>query len=118
MGLDTTHNAWHGGYGRFNNFRNWLANCIGINLNDYIGYGANATKELSSIEHELEPLFNHSDCDGNLDPSDCKKIADGIDKVLNCVVKDLEPYSNYQKAIQFRDGCLDEYTKNETIEFK
>lgn len=32
MGLDTTHGAWHGGYGSFHNWRTWLAEQIGIPL--------------------------------------------------------------------------------------
>ena len=32
MGLDTTHDAWHGGYGSFHNWRTWLAEQIGIPL--------------------------------------------------------------------------------------
>lgn len=32
MGLDTTHNAWHGPYSSFNRWRHWLAEQIGIPL--------------------------------------------------------------------------------------
>jgi hypothetical protein len=32
MGLDTSHNAWHGGYGLFNQWREWIAEQIGIPL--------------------------------------------------------------------------------------
>jgi len=32
MGLDTTHDAWHGPYSAFNNWRTWIASKIGIPL--------------------------------------------------------------------------------------
>ena len=76
MGLDTSHNAWHGPYSSFNEFRDMLAKQIGINLNDYYGYGG--TLDLMSIEHDIQPLLNHSDCDGELSVkesySKCKRV--------------------------------------------
>ena len=125
MGLDTSHNAWHGPYSSFNVFRRWLAEKIEINLNDYIGYGnEDATKELNSINHKLMPLFNHSDCDGLLTPDECKQIAEGLDDVLkNITQEEAEhpdnkfPFSNYNKAKQFREGCLFAYSLDENIEF-
>jgi hypothetical protein len=66
MGLDTSHNCWHGPYSSFNRFRYSLGYQIGINLNDYSGYGKTGVKDLTKIEHELMPLFNHSDCNGIL----------------------------------------------------
>jgi hypothetical protein len=125
MGLDTSHDAWHGPYSSFNQFRKWLAGKIGINLEEYIGYGDdNSKKELASIKHKLMPLFNHSDCEGHLTPTQCKKISDGIDEVLSNISKEEAEHpennwshSNYNKAKRFRDGCLLAYSKKEKIEF-
>lgn len=126
MGLDTSHNAWHGPYSSFNDFRKWLADKIGINLDeDYRGYGnINATKDLESIDHKLMPLFNHSDCEGILTPEECLQIAEGIEDVLkNLSKEEIEhpdnqyPFSNYKKAKQFRDGCYLAYCQKENIDF-
>ena len=125
MGLDTSHNAWHGPYSSFNNFRRWLAEKIEINLNDYIGYrNESATKKLTSIDHKLMPLFNHSDCEGILTPDECKQIAEGIEEVLKNMSKEEIEHpeneyslSNYNKAKQFREGCLLAYSLDENIEF-
>jgi hypothetical protein len=125
MGLDTSHNAWHGPYSSFNRFRYWLAEKAGINLNEYLGYGhASATKELTSIDHKLMPLFNHSDCEGELTPLECKQIAEGIDEVLKNISKEeiehpenTYSFSNYNKAKQFRDGCVLAHSLNENIDF-
>jgi ribosomal protein L32E len=122
MGLDTSHDAWHGPYSSFNTFRKWLAQKIGINLEDYIGYGEDsATKELTSIDHKLIPLFNHSDCDGILTPEECKQIAEGIEDAIKDEPEDLSgneySFSNLNKAKQFRKGCLLAYSLNENIDF-
>ena len=119
MGLDTSHNCWHGGYGRFNRFRYSLAEQIGINLDDYIGYHENAKKNLSEINHDLQPLFDHSDCDGNLDVDDCIKIVRGLNQVLKNFNDKIEADSDFkERIIQFRDGCIDAISKNESVEFR
>ena len=117
MGLDTSHGAFNGPYSSFGNLRKWLAEKIGINLNDYAGYMGGGTKDLTTIDHELMPLFNHSDCDGELSPQQCEQIAIGLDKVISTSDKDDFLHSNYQKAIRFRDGCLLAASKNQSIEF-
>lgn len=38
MGLDTTHDAWHGAYSSFKRFRIWLASLIGLDLQNMEGY--------------------------------------------------------------------------------
>ncbi len=77
MGLNTSHGAWDGPYSSFNTFRKWLASKINIDLDEYIGYmSQKATKELTSIDHKLMPLFNHSDCDGEITPAECLQIAE------------------------------------------
>ncbi len=57
MGLDTTHDAWHGSYGSFNSWRTWLAQQIGIPLElmqgfyyDGNGYGTNM---FTLLEHKF-----------------------------------------------------------------
>jgi hypothetical protein len=125
MGLDTSHDAWHGPYSSFNRFRYWLAEKIGINLDDYIGYGKeSAVKELTSIDHKLMPLFNHSDCEGELTPAECKQIAEGIDEILKGISKEevehpenTYSFSHINKAKQFREGCLLAHSLNENIDF-
>jgi hypothetical protein len=115
MGLDTSHNCWHGPYSSFNGFRSFLAERIGINLGDYQGYGG--TKDLNSIKHDIKPLFNHSDCDGKLTVEQCEKIANGLTSIINGFDDKIDSYFK-QKTIQFRDGCLDAVTKKEIVYFR
>lgn len=119
MGLDTTHDCWHGAYSSFNEFRYELGRRIGINLDDYKGYHGNGTKELTSIAHPLMPLFNHSDCDGELSVEECKQIVSGLNGVIEAAVPEDKdsPFSFLRKVVQFRDGCLLAISKNEIVEF-
>lgn len=119
MGLDTTHNCWHGSYSSFKHFRNFLAERIFINLYDYIGYGnPNATKQLDTIDHKLMPLFNHSDCDGILTVEEAKQIAEGLDQILADLTEITEQDKIYrEKIVQFRDGCLLAVADDEEIQF-
>lgn len=118
MGLDTSHNCWHGPYSSFNRFRYSLGKQIGIDLDEYIGYSSRGTKDLASIEHDLMPLFNHSDCDGELTVSESKRIVIGLNSVLENFNDEIEAdYDFKEKIIQFRDGCLDAISKNEIIDF-
>lgn len=119
MGLDTTHNAWHGAYSSFGTFRKKLAEQIGINLNDYWGYSGGGKLDLRSIDHDIQPLLDHSDCDGELTVSDCERIANGLNDILERI-KD-KPVIDHQQftedIIQFRNGCLDAVSKGESIKF-
>lgn len=117
MGLDTTHGCWHGSYSSFNTFRRKLANEIGINLNEYEGYGDFGTKDLNSIDHEIAPLLNHSDCDGVLTPLECKSIASGLKKILHGIQLTNENKYFFDQIVKFRKGCLSSYSENENVEF-
>ena len=119
MGLDTTHNCWHGGYGSFNMFRHLLAEQIDINLDEYNGYGADNGKDLTTIKHDIMPLLNHSDCDGRLTLKESKRIIKGLDNILENFKIDPK-FDDYfkSKIIQFRDGCSDAVNKKQMIKFQ
>lgn len=119
MGLDTTHGCWQGPYSSFNYFRRLLGRQIGIELDTFQGFGG--IRPWATLTHDIKPLLNHSDCDGKLTVPQCRKIAKGLDKVLNNLNPDLikpEEVEYFKtKIIQFRDGCLDAVSKNEQVGF-
>lgn len=120
MGLDTSHNCWHGPYSAFGKFRSSLAAQIGIgDLDEYDGYGKEGGKDIKSIEHDLMPLFDHSDCDGVLIVEDSKRIANGLNQVLDNFNEKIEknPEELKRLIIQFRDGLLDAISRDEIVEF-
>ncbi len=119
MGLDTTHNCWHGPYSSFNRFRFSLAKQIGIDLNEYDGYDKGGTKILTDIKHDLMPLFNHSDCDGELSVEESTQISKGLTQVLENFNEEIKADFDFkEKIMQFKTGLLDAITKNEIVYFK
>jgi len=118
MGLDTSHNCWHGPYSSFMTFRKQVAAQIGLNLSDYIGYGEGGTLDEEKIDHPLMPLLAHSDCDGELSVDESKSIVIGLNGVLENFDETIPHSHNLKKQIiQFRDGCLEASEKNEIVDF-
>lgn len=118
MGLDTTHNAWHGPYSSFNDWRGWVGKQIGIELRQMEGFGGEIS--FDTVTHDVKALLDHSDCDGSLTPEQCEQIANGLDEILSKLPED-EPKderSNYWLAERFRDGCRLAASKGETLEFR
>jgi hypothetical protein len=112
MGLDTTHNAWHGSYSSFNGFRTFIANLIGITLDDMDSYGGD--KSWDNVKDDLKHLLNHSDCDGHITPVKCAKIA----KRLRELLKNWPEGSDYRdKAEQFAKGCELAAKKKQQLKF-
>lgn len=118
MGLSISHDCWQGTCSSFNRFRYSLGYQIGINLDDYNGYGNNGFKDLNIIESELIPLFDHSDCDGRLTIRECRSIVKGLNKVLKNFNEKLEmDYDFRDNVIKFRDGCLNAISDRKMVHF-
>ena len=66
----------------------------------------------------LHELLYHSDCDGELTPQQCKSIADSLDLIIKESPLPDGESDFIEKCIQFRDGCLLAYSKNETMIFQ
>jgi hypothetical protein len=134
MGLDTTHNAFHGAYSAFNNFRRFLLKSIGGSfpphenkeLEDgywYFGDGYNV-----ETHKGLREFFGHSDCDGEISPEMCKVVADELEDILPRVEKLAETEPSYGHILrdggwvsvtkQFIEGCRLAYERNEPLEFR
>jgi hypothetical protein len=131
MGLDTTHDAWQGPYSSFMEWRIWLAEKIGINLIEMEGFSerdySNPKRKMGTIKwdtvnDDLKHLLNHSDCDGHLTTTQCKKIASRLKFILDGMTGD---YSNewthesmmYNYTKRFRKGCLKAVKNKEKIKF-
>lgn len=125
MGLDTTHNAWHGTYSSFRAFRYAIMDILGMPPLGEMQYFHNPSSHRPpklakpiqwtalSIDPRWLPLLLHSDCDGELTPSECAGIAD----VLEPIVDKFE--SEYLKthARQFAAGCRLAAERGEVMEF-
>ena len=119
MGLDTTHGCFSAPYSTFNRFRYSLGHQVGIDLTEYFGYNPEGKKELNKIDNPLMPLFNHSDCDGELTVKESESIVKALNEILDNFNDKIEADFNFkQTIIEFRDGRLDAISKNEVVKFR
>ncbi len=99
MGLDTTHNCWHGAYSAFTRFRNRLALAAGYEVLDVkypdgsimpttlIDWGHLSDETLQgqwerTPDDPLLVLIAHSDCDGVIHPEQAGPLADRMEELL------------------------------------
>lgn len=100
MGLDTTHEAWHGAYSAFTRWRNQVARTAGYEVAkvtyDGTGYGSDTvlidwghiTQTQIDGEWDATPadpllvLIAHSDCDGVIHPAQAGPLADRLEELL------------------------------------
>jgi hypothetical protein len=98
MGLDTTHDCWHGPYSQFMRWRQWINHFVmeerGETGDDaarkigHIGATLAATEKAWNDDHyedQLVPinvLMAHSDCDGDISADVCGPLADALEGLL------------------------------------
>lgn len=99
MGLDTTHDAWHGAYSAFTRWRNGVAKAAGYQIVEVVAsYGMTYPQpaiDWDSIRPEnyegawaatpedpLVVLIAHSDCDGVIHPEQAGPLADRLEGLL------------------------------------
>lgn len=99
MGLDTTHEAWHGAYSAFTRWRNQVAMAAGYDVAEVkyedhymsnlvlIDWGHISPEQIQG-EWETTPadplmvLIAHSDCDGVIHPAQAGPLADRLEELL------------------------------------
>lgn len=129
MGLSTSHNCYSGSCGSFNQWREWVANQIGFDLKTY-GQGYCGDKPFvpwSLICHPFVPLFDHSDCEGQLDWKDCGPIARSLFEIIEKQVEgnssvmsgENREYIEYMINLttSFANGCEKAFLKKENVLF-
>lgn len=94
MGLDVSHGAFSGSYSAFNRFRQAICKAMGGSFppheEDFLSDGAGPEPaswywgdDYSEKTHPgLFALISHSDCEGEISPSDCDAIARELEAVL------------------------------------
>jgi hypothetical protein len=112
MGLDTSHDAWHGAYSAFSRWRCYIAKVAGMPplelMEGFWGHGFDracivdhdatnlARNTIERIESTgnlpipwsalkpdpLHVLLHHNDCGGEISPEDCAEIADRLEELL------------------------------------
>lgn len=123
MGLFCSHNAFHRSYGTFNRLRQIIAKAVDGSfpphedrkLNDDFWYWGDGFSK--NTHPGLFIFMQHSDCDGEISPNDCIKVA----KDLEALCPKIEQYdinNNYISLIKmFVKGCLLAAKNNESLTF-
>lgn len=127
MGLDTTHEAFHGSYSGFNDWRKAVASTIGIELEKMSGFqvarwgykeGDNAIQWESLDQRPLLELLSHSDCDGEISWENCGPLADDLESILPALADISDTWHNHHdRAEQFIAGLRLAYSQKENLVF-
>ena len=85
MGLDTTHDCYHGSYTSFAKWREELSRAAGITY--YCGGRNRTAAEIDGDWAEppddiLYVLIDHADCDGHIHAEHCAPLADRLEGLL------------------------------------
>ncbi len=131
MGLDVSHDAFSGAYSAFNRFRQTVVKAAGGSFPPHddrtlddglIYYG----KTWGVGEKEgLDVFISHSDCDGEIEPEMCSKVADDLEGLLPEIEKLDNGGSGHIQSRggfvavtkRFIQGCRDASESNETLDF-
>lgn len=98
MGLDFTGANASWSYGGFGRFRERLAKVCGFDLETMEGFGGSEQRPWvapwTGTAGDLIPLLHHSDCEGEISPQDCARVAKRLREVLahNEFTQDLYDY--------------------------
>lgn len=147
MGLDVSHDAWHGAYSAFHRWRSKIAELAGLpplgfmegffEQGEYTDPLRHYAKEWPNTAAEyynslpiswdiLKPdplykLLHHSDCEGEIAPEDCGPIADRLEELLPSLPDEEDPghIGNWKEKTQkFIDGLRAAAKANEPLEFQ
>ena len=112
MGIDFTHCDASWSYGNFHRARVRLAETIGIKMDEMLGFGGN--QEWNAAVSPLVILLDHSDCDGELSPDECRLVAPALRKAV-------EPWpdgdSDKRRFLELANGMDAAAEANEPLEF-
>ncbi len=116
MGLDTSHDCWHGPYSAFHDWRRWLAKQVGIDLDRMERFGGNVA--WGSLEPDIiHVLLNHSDCDGEIPAGACGPLAQRLEQVFVQSCARRAPLWEHGKLSQFINGLWLAHRQGESVEF-
>lgn len=133
MGLDTSHEAFHGPYSSFDRMRRAVSWAVGgnwpevISLTDDFDFQEADKQQFPPDQFPgLYEFLNHSDCDGQISPNMCYYVARDLAHI-KLLVADLEQThpefntpmgSESERLQQFIDGCWSAYYDSEPLEFR
>ena len=139
MGLDTSHDCWHGAYSAFSRWRNKLADVAGyavakVDWGDNWGPRDTVLIDWGHIQQKnydgewdvtptdpLMVLIAHSDCDGWIHPAQAGPLVDRLEELLPLLPDDDGGghIGNWRAKTQaFIDGLRSAVAAGESVEFR
>ena len=123
MGLDTTHDCWHGSYSSFNEWRREIEKASGFEDVDYQAYewfNFQGMWESATPSDGILILLVHSDCDGYIFPGDQERLADRLEELLPALDASGPQYSWSPRGLaeRFIAGLRDAIEKIEVVQFR
>jgi hypothetical protein len=129
MGLDVSHDAFHGAYSAFNRLRHSWAEAAGGKMTDNVTEGTGSytylTETFATPDEEagFVEIMGHSDCDGEISPEMCAKVADALQRILPNVSEvhgggHLDRAGGVRRSTErFIAGCREAHEAGERLEF-
>lgn len=147
MGLDCSHDAFHGAYSAFNSFRQAVAFAVDGSFpphykrdekGNFLRDEADRLIRDTSLDEEsvytgddytqekypgLFEFLMHSDCDGEISPQSCKIVADDLEPLLVKMPDEsfghIARDGGYRKVLQrFIDGCRAAHAEGQSLKFR
>lgn len=113
MGLDTSHDCWHGPYSSFHKWRVEIARAAGIDLDAMEGFADENPKPWGEY-NVIHEILNHSDCEGEIRWEVCLDLSERLEKLIPEIKKD--EYT-LQKTKSFISGLRAAWAAKENVEF-
>ena len=112
MGLNFSHTEASWSYSGFDKFRHRLAQEVEIDLDMMDGFGGDIP--FDSINDQIKPLLDHSDCEGELTPEECATVAPRLRELVSNW-----DYEDYDKrhALYLAEGMDEAASNNENLRF-
>lgn len=120
MGLDTTHDCWHGTYSAFHRWRVKLAEKIGLPLDQMEGHDGAFKWSLLNPD-PVHALLHHPDCDGELAVDVLIPLAERLEELAELMGNEDGGWhigSYREKTLQFAKGCRAAAAAGEVVEFR
>lgn len=113
MGIDFSHCEARWAYSGFHRFRTRLAEKVG--LKDFETITSTKDKRFNAIKKDpIVYLLAHSDCDGYLTPTQCKKLAPRLSEL----VKDWTDDYDREQALELVKGMKSAAKKKQKLKFE
>ena len=118
MGLDTTHDCWHGPYSMFMRWREQLHRYYTAPDPTRSLVQAWDAGDYADQSIPINVLMNHSDCDGIIEANMCEPLADALQEIVD-KMPERGVYDEARPAtLRFIAGLRKAAKAGEDVEFK